>query len=422
MPAAAPRPDRPARAAAPRWDPPARAPLPRAAARLGSLAWLPLLALLALDTGCAAPRVARSVDGHVIVDRRIDARAYALYAIGAEAEARGDLATALQAYEQAEESDPDSADIWTRIGSVRCRRGEQQPADEAFARARAIDPDYEPAHREHARCDLAAGRLEAALGRAERAIALDPDRDDGLLLRAEILRRLGRTDDARRALRALLVRRPRSVDGWRALHALAVESGDRASAEQASRRLRELVPPGGAAGRPPPSRGALADLDEALIQGQLRRARRLARDADLPPAEVAVRAAALGRAGEAREQAELVSGADPASASALVALAVAADLSGDVDALTRACDALQAAAAGSGPAVPPSPLARLLFAELLFRRVGRDAALAWLGPLPPPGAADPLSQQIAQRVQRELGGGATAAPPRRPDRGATAAP
>ncbi|WP_437738450.1 tetratricopeptide repeat protein [Sorangium sp. So ce1335] len=394
---APPRPDRPARAPVARPDRPARAALPRAAAGL---------ALLAAGAGCAAPRVARSVDGHVLVGRHIDARSYTLYAIGAEAEARGDLATALQAYELAEETDPDSADIWTRIGSVRCRLGQRQAAEDAFARARGVDLDYEPAHREHARCDLAAGRLEAALGRVERAILLDPDRDDGLLLRAEILRRLGRTDDARRGLRALLVRRPRSVDAWRALHAIALESGDRVSAEQAARRLRELVPPGGAAGRPPSPRGPLAELDEALVLGQLRRARRLARDADLPLAEVAVRAAALGRAGEAREQAELVSGADPASASALVALAVAADLSGDVDALTRAVDALHATAAGRGPAVPPSPLARLLLAELLFRRVGRDAAIAWLGPLPPPDAGDPLSQRVAQRVQRELAAGA----------------
>ncbi|WP_438030877.1 tetratricopeptide repeat protein [Sorangium sp. So ce233] len=395
------------RVALPRRDRRARAALRRAAARLSPLA---SLALLAAFAGCAAPRVARSVDGQILVGRHIDARSYALYAIGAEAEARGDLATALQAYELAEESDPDSADIWTRIGSARCHIGQQAAADDAFARARAIDADYEPAHREHARCDLSAGRLEAALGRVERAIQLDPERDDGLLLRAEILRRLGRTDDARRALRALLVRRPRSADAWRALHATAVVSGDRASAEQAARRLRELAPPGVAAGRPPASLGPLAELDEALVLGQLRRARRLARDADLPPAEVAVRAAALGRAGEAREQAELVSGADPASASALVALAVAADLTGDVDALTRATDALHAAAASGGPAVPPSPLARLLFAELLFRRVGRDAALAWLGPLPPPGAGDPLSREVAQRVQRELAGGAPAAP------------
>ncbi|AUX23429.1 hypothetical protein SOCEGT47_039540 [Sorangium cellulosum] len=381
----------------------------RAALRLAGA----LLALLATAQGCGAPTVARAVDGQIVEGRFISPHAYALYAIGAEAEARGDLELALLSYERAEDSDPESADIWTRVGAVRCRLGRGEAAADAFERARAIDPDYEPAHREQARCDLAAGRLQAALGRIDRAVALDPDRDDGLLLRAEILRRLGRTDDARRALRALLVRRPRSVDAWRALHAVAVAAGDRPAAAQASRRLLELAPPRRAAALPSPSRPLLAELDLALQSGQLRRARRLARDAGLPPAEVAVRAAALGRAREAHEQAELVSGADPASASALVALAVAADLIGDEATLARACDALHSPAAGSGPTVPPSPLARLLFAELLSRRVGGDAALAWLGPLPAvpaAGAPDPLSQEVERRVRRELAGRPPAAP------------
>ncbi|AUX43755.1 hypothetical protein SOCE26_052100 [Sorangium cellulosum] len=384
-----------------------RVALPRPAALLA-----PLVSL-ALVTGCGRTTVARAVDGQIIEGRFIAPRAYTLYAIGAEAEARGDLAMALAAYEQAEDSDPDSADIWTRVGAVRCRLGRGEAAADAFERALAIDADYEPAHREAARCDLAAGRLAAALGRVERAIVLDPDRDDGLLLRAEILRRLGRTDDARLSLRALLVRRPRSVDAWRALHAVAIEAGDRATAEQAARRLRELTSWKGAGlGLGVPARAPLAELDAALIEGQLRRARRLAQDVDLPPAEVAVRAAALGRAREAREQAELVSGADPSSASALVALAVAADLSGDEEALARACDALHPPAAGATPLVPPSPLARLLFAELLSRRVGRDAALAWLGPLPPPapGARDLLSREVELRVQRQLARSAPAAP------------
>ncbi|WP_437283080.1 hypothetical protein WME90_21635 [Sorangium sp. So ce375] len=386
-----------------------RVAVPPSAARRASRVFLASLAALMSIAGCAAPRVARSIDGQIIEGRPIAAYAYALYAIGAEAEARGDLATALEAYELAERGDPDSADIWTRVGSVRCRLGRGEAADAAFERARAIEADYEPAYREQARCDLAAGRLEAALRRIDRAILLDPEGDDGALLRAEILRRLGRTDDARLALRALVVRRPRSTEAWRAQHAVAVEAGDRAAADQAARRLRELAAPGAAAlGRRLPSGGRLAEVDEALVLGELRRARRLARDADLTPAEVAVRAAALGRVGEAREQAELVSAADPASASALVALAVAADLSGDLDALTRACDALDLSAAAGGPTVGPSPLARLLFAELLFRRVGRDAALTWLGPLPPPapGAPDALSHEVERRVHRELAGGA----------------
>lgn len=368
-----------------------------------------LLSCAALLCGCAEPLVARSVEGQIVEGRFISPLAYTLYAIGAVAEAHGDLPTALAAYEQAEESDPKSADIWTRIGAVRCRlSGEHVRVSDAFERAQSIDPDYEPAWREQARCDLEASRLESALKHADRAVLLDPDRDDGGLLRAEILRQLGRTEEARLTLRALTIRRPRSVDAWRALHALSLRLGDATAAEQAAQRVRELVPrPGDAPQRRAAARRPLAELDEALVAGEIRRARRLAQDADLPPAEVAVRAAALGRVREARDQAELVAGADPSSASALVALALAADLSGDEDALSSACDAILASrSARLGPLVPPSSLARLLLAEVLVRRVGREAAVAWLGTpstsATRASAQDPLEQRIAERVRQEL--------------------
>ena len=51
--------------------------------------------------------------------------------------------------------------------------------------------------------------------------------------------------------------------------------------------------------------------------------------------------------------------------------------------MTYTFDALDLSVAAGGPTVSPSRLARLLFAELLFRRVGRDAALTWLGPQEP---------------------------------------
>jgi hypothetical protein len=111
-----------------------------------------------------------------------------------------------------------------------------------------------------------------------------------------------------------------------------------------------------------------------------------------------VRAAALGRAAEAREQAELVLGADPADTSARIALAAAADLAGDPAAVAAAMRAIPA----RGTA--PSPLARLVFAEALARRVGPDAARAWLGPAWPdaPASDDPLLAATAARVRTAL--------------------
>src|SRR5262249_45382032 len=121
------------------------------------------------------------------------------------------------------------------------------------------------------------------------------------------------------------------------------------------------------------------DVDAALRQDDLAAARKRALALHLPSGELAVRAAALGRTNAAREQAELALGADRADASARIALAVAADLTGDREAVRRAIAALPAP---RDALAPPSVLARLLFAELIDRHVGRDAARVWLGPFP----------------------------------------
>lgn len=358
------------------------------------------VALAALTlAACAAPTVTRAVNGELIEGRFISPRAYALYGIGADAEARGDLRAALAAFEEAEVSDPESAEIWTRVGALRCRLGGD--AEDAFESAVGLDAGYEPAWRERARCARAQGKPGEALGFAAQAAALDPDQEEAQLLLADLLEQVGRVEEARRALRGWTVRRPGSVAGWLALAALARRTGDAAEVERAGRRAAALIPRHAeklAQGLPELS--PMAQVDRALGRGDLAEARRLARTARLPAAELAVRAAALGRAAEARAQAALVVGADPASASARIALATAADLAGDEEALAEAWRGLPGL---SEPLTEPSPLARLLLAELLARRVGADAARAWLG-----GDAaadgDALTAAVAARVKKRLGG------------------
>ncbi len=99
----------------------------------------------------------------------------------------------------------------------------------------------------------------------------------------------------------------------------------------------------------------------------------------------------------AREEAELVLGADPADGSARVAAAVAGDALGETETVERAL------ALPSRAVTPPSALARLLLAELIDRRAGRDAARAYLGPdaAPAPGA-DALYARTAERVRARL--------------------
>lgn len=358
-------------------------------------AWPWLIPALAL-TGCARPQVTRLVDGHELKGRFIDEQAYALFASAAEAEARDDLRAAQELYAAAARADEGSAEILARLGAVACALG--YAPETSFTAAEQLDPTYEPTHYERAKCHLLHGRLELALDASERARALDPDRPETARLRATVLERLGRADEARRELMAELARRPTSRAAWTSALELAERLGDRALAQYARSHRTALGehlaagPRAGASGEPP-----LADLDAALGRGEVDEARRLASRWHISRSELAVRAAALGRAAAAQALAEPVVRADPSDASARIALATAAELQHDDAALAVALGAISAAA------TPPSPLARLLFAELLARQVDANAAHAWLGPgVAPSGALDPLLHRIDQRVRAEL--------------------
>jgi Tfp pilus assembly protein PilF len=347
--------------------------------------------------GCAELTVPRVVDGQVIEGRFVSEHAYAFYARAAEAEAAGDRRAALAAYAAAIEEDPESPEIWTRVGALRCASVETRAgADSAFERAAELDPESGPLALEEARCALARGDVALALARAERALALDPDADEVSLFLASALSAAARPADARRVLEALVVRLPASTVALRELTAAADRAGDRPAALRAARLLRELAPDTTATLEQRfPELRPLAEVDAALALGDLAAARRRARAAALAPADLAARAAALGRAEMARDQAALVAAADPSDATAAIALATAADLLGDEGGLARALDAAPRAGI-------PSPLARWLYADLLLRRVSADAARALLEPLEPPAGDDPLLARLAGRVRAEL--------------------
>ncbi len=360
-----------------------------------------LLAAATVFAGCVEPGVVRIVDGRPEMGRYISEAAYAYYVRGAEAEDAGRLDLAERAYQLASEEDPASPEIWTRLGAVYCRQAAHEgvtalpsAASLAFQRGLLADGGYGPLYRERARCLLRRGAGAAAAEDAERALALDPDDLDTALVRAEALERTGHLDDARRALRASAVRRPRAAAPWSALLALARRSHDAPLAHEAALQVAALASPPLAGGSPELS--PLAAIDSALRAGDLAEAQRRALHARVPGAEVALRAAALGLAAPAREQAALILGADPANASARIALAAAANLRGDVSAVGEAMQSLPQ------HSTPPSPLGRLLLAEVLGRRVDVAAARAWLGPEPAPNGDDPLLAATSARVRAAL--------------------
>lgn len=348
-----------------------------------------VLVFAAMLAGCGGSSVVRLVDGRPEVGRFIGPEAYALYGRGASAEAQGDVTGALRAYQAAADADPESPEIWTRLGALRCREALSVALPE-LARAEAADPSFGPLHRERARCLLAHGRVTEALAASRRAVALDPEDLEASLVYASALERAGRSEEARLALRALTVSHPGAVGPWRALAGAARRAGDVGLTREAAERADRLSP-----SREPVT---LGQVDAALLAGDMDAALRLSRRAHLASADIAVRAAALGLVDAARERGALVLGAEPANASARIAVAAAADLSGDTAALAGAMRRVPARSTA------PSPLSRVLFAEVLARRVGVDAARAWLDALPETGSAgdDPVLAAAVERVRKRL--------------------
>jgi Tfp pilus assembly protein PilF len=321
--------------------------------------------LLATTSGCAvfgSETVTRKVHGKLEDGRFVSQTAYLAYARGALAESAHQLDVAERDYLEAARADGASADVWTRVGAVRCAEHEAAASAAAFARAESIDSTYAPLWSERATCAMANGDLASARQNALRSLALDPSHDETTLLLATIERRDGKPDEARRWLRGLAARSG-SVGSSRALVALK-EDTTAMSAED-------------------PKTAALRRLDDAIVANRTREARRRASEARLSPSALSLRALALGNATLAKEEAALVVAADPTDADARIALLVAADALGDSIAETRALSDLPA------HSTTPSPLATALLSSLLARRGFSEASIG-IAPAPSEGPTDPL--------------------------------
>jgi tetratricopeptide (TPR) repeat protein len=350
----------------------------------------PLAPALICAIACAGhpTNVARVVDAKVSEGRFVSHVSYAAYARAAQLEAEGDLVGAEAAYQEALRYDPQSPQIWTRLGAVRCA-SRPQDASAAFETSLRIDPDYAPLWYEQARCYLQRDNPSAALEAVQRAMKLDPEHVETSQLMAEVLVALKRPEDAQRYLNALAARYPElSVAGRARSH----QDTEQPETEE---RSSERAATQGA------QRSTLQALDQALLAGDMKSARQHGLELDLSLSEIAARAILLGRALSALEQAREVSAADPENAAAWVIQLAASDL-------TRNEAAFESILAT--PPSTPEPLgsgSRLLFAELLKRRVSAQAARAFLKATRPSFADkraphNALLSEHQERLEREL--------------------
>jgi tetratricopeptide (TPR) repeat protein len=335
----------------------------------GRFAKVCLLFALGSVGGCAlsAGPVTRVADGVERDGRPVSEEAYAYYARGVAFETKGDAGAALSSYRAALREDPDSAELYARVGSVECGRslaaGDEaaRRAQESFARALELDPTSSSAWSLSARCAARGSRHREALRAAQKAVEFDPSSVAFSLLVVEYAEAVGDLPTARRWLDGLLASAPTSREALRASAAFAKRHGERGRQLSAERTLAERF----------------ADTDDgealhaALARADLRAAQRAALRLRIPTAELALRAARESRASLASETAELALALDPNDSDAWIAALAAADLGGDrarVDQLLDESPPLPS---------PASPLGLELLSELLARLAGDDARAAW---------------------------------------------
>ncbi len=281
--------------------------------------------------------MSRSVDGVTTDGRFIEPDAYAMYAVGALREARGQWREALELYERALDLDRHGPEIRTRIGAVACKLREHDRAAKAFEAARSADPEYGPLWYEVALCHESRAQLAEAERAALEAVRLDPERYEASLLAADIAEQRGDTKAAWRLRDALATHAPRSLAVQRSLLDAARRAGDVARVMRAEQALAAIAHPALPAR---PGVGVTAAL-EALGRGDVAAAQRAA---------------------------ELALAADPSNGDALVVALFAADLQQDHGAFTRLLQATDE------PGKPASGEVLGMLESLLARKVSAQAA------------------------------------------------
>ena len=290
-----------------------------------------------LSCAVLEPTVVRSVDGVTTEGRFIDESAYALYALAASREARGQWAEALDLYQRAADIDSRGPELRTRIAAVACKLRQQSLADRAFAAAERVDDAYGPLWFELAQCRKSRGDAAGALRAALEALRLDPERVETTLLAADAAEQLGDQAAAWRLRDALVTHAPDSLSAQQAVLSAATRAKDAARAERARQKLASLRRR--ATGEPVP-RGIPGAL-QALGRGDVTTAARLA---------------------------EQLLGADPSNGDALVIALCAADLRQDHAAFARLLERAHE------PGNAASPQVMGFLESLLARRISAQAA------------------------------------------------
>jgi len=335
---------------------------------------LALLGCTLLCLACSSDRSTERVfNGRTLPGPYVEPEAYAAYTRGAYHEARGEWAEAELAYQRALDSDDSNPDIWTRLGVIACRT-DLGRALEHFDQASASE-GYAPAWAERALCLHVHQKPDAALEAARTAIQLEPHDADMNLLVAQLYHAAGKDEQARAWLFAWLLVEPEVGRRHTDLLEQSRQLGDPAlsallQAELARYQRRATGQLADTSALAVAAKETPGGVLGALRAGDLAAARVAAAEAQLSPLELALLATRSGRPELGLTQAQLLSGASPRDADALIAALDAARSSGN-EASFRS---LLRSAQSTEP--PGQGLAKVL-TQLLRERVSKDAAESW---------------------------------------------
>lgn len=353
---------------------------------------------LALLSGCGHEQVVRVMDGDTVVGRFIDERAYDSYLRGAILEHEGRLEEAEAAYQVAHDIDLDGAAPLVRLAAVRCARGDAgalKRAEEAFEAAEQVERRYAPLYTERARCWMLRSQPQKAQADARTAMSLDPKDEDTTVVLARSLESLGKLPEAVDLLVGFVVWRPQAPMVWSELDAISRKSPSAVEPWLGRIRTRNAEPKSVPHVATPE---ALARIDQAIASGDVATAREEALRARLGASAIALRAAALGQWTVSIDEAVVILSADPEDADARVALFSQPDLE---QARGRLGEwAWERIVARTAAPPRPSPFGALLLANALQRRLGPDAAQAFLrgyGPIASD-PSDPLREALRGRL------------------------
>lgn len=130
----------------------------------------------------------------------------------------GRHAESISAYRDALRMTPKDPKIWLSLGRAYLDADDPKGADKAVSGVLKLDPGSIDAHLEHARIRSAMGDGPAALEALDKAVGLDgmeqEQRIEALLLRSNVLRALGRSDEAKVASKEALDLDPRNELAW----------------------------------------------------------------------------------------------------------------------------------------------------------------------------------------------------------------